>query len=263
MDNIREYFYEVYKRDWINTHISNERYIGTMNEYYKEKKDNIDYPDFPSFKDYIEENGFDFGEIYCSYDEFLDFEYQQKNYWKSLINDEEIYGEYLEDLEILKEENVKDDDMLMVIVGHKEKKEFETKLNEFLKENEDMLLKNHVFFRNSLQVVPHIINVIIPNLNEKIDEYNNDFDGQFLPVTPIVNKNSQNSFTINFTAQNKQVTYDFDEMYNKLVNFKDNYDLESDMAKELGLYDFVTSIEDELYTERDKAIDSLKEEYYR
>ena len=102
-----------------------------------------------------------------------------------------------------------------------------------------------------------------PASQGKIDEYNNDFDGQFLPVTPIVNKNSQNSFTINFTAQNKQVTYDFDEMYNKLVNFKDNYDLESDMAKELGLYEFVTSIEDELYTERDKAIDFSKEDYYR
>lgn len=152
--------------------------------------------------------------------------------------------------------NVKDDDMLMVIVGYEEKKEFETKLNAFLKENEDMLLKNHVFFRNSLQAVPHIINVVIPNLNEKIDEYNNDFDGLFLSVTPIVNKNSQNSFTINFITRNKQVTYDFDEMYNKLVNFKDNYDLESDMAKELGLYDFVTSIEDELYTEWDKAIDN-------
>ncbi len=157
---------------------------------------------------------------------------------------------------IIMKNNVKDDDMLMVIVGHKEKKEFETKLNEFLKENEDMLLKNHVFFRNSLQAVPHIMNIVIPNLNEKIDEYNNDFDEQFLLVTPIVNKNSQNSFTINFTAQNKQVTYDFDEMYNKLVNFKGNYDLESDMAKELGLYEFVTSIEDELYTEWDKAIDN-------
>ncbi len=159
--------------------------------------------------------------------------------------------------------NVKDDDMLMVIVGHKEKKEFETKLNEFLKENEDMLLKNHVFFRNSLQAVPHIMNVVIPNLNDKIDEYNNDFDGQFLPVTPKVNKNSQNSFTIDFIAQNKQVTYDFDEIYNKLINFKGNYDLESDMAKELGLYEFITSIEDELYTERDKAIDFSKEDYYR
>lgn len=152
--------------------------------------------------------------------------------------------------------NVKDDDMLMVIVGYEEKKEFETKLNEFLKENEDMLLKNHVFFRNSLQAVPHIINVVIPNLNEKIDEYNNDFDGLFLSVTPIVNKNSQNSFTINFITRNKQVTYDFDKIYNKLVNCKGNYDLESDMAKELGLYEFVTSIEDELYTEWDKAIDN-------
>ena len=59
---------------------------------------------------------------------------------------------------------------------------------EFLKENEDMLLKNHVLFRNSLQAVPHIMTVVIPNLNEKIDEYNTDFDEQFLPVTPIVNK---------------------------------------------------------------------------
>ena len=126
------------------------------------------------------------------------------------------------------ENNVKDNDMLMVIVGHKEKKEFETKLNEFLKENEDMLLKNHVFFRNSLQAVPHIMNVVIPNLNDKIDEYNNDFDGQFLPVTPIVNKNSQNSFTINFTAQNKQVTYDFDEIYNKLVRDKITDIIEAD-----------------------------------
>lgn len=139
---------------------------------------------------------------------------------------------------------------------YKEKKEFETKLNEFLKENEDMLLKNHVLFRNSLQAVPHIMTVVIPNLNEKIDEYNTDFDEQFLPVTPIVNKNSQNSFTINFTAQNKQITYDFDEIYNKLVNFKGNYDLESDMAKELGLYEFVSSIENKLYTEWDKAIDN-------
>lgn len=156
------------------------------------------------------------------------------------------------------ENNVKDNDMLMVIVGYKEKKEFEIKLNEFLKENEDMLLKNHVFFRNSLQAVPHIMNVVIPNLNDKIDEYNNDFDGQFLPVTPIVNKNSQNSFTINFTAQDKQVTYDFDKLY-KLINFKD-YNLEyleyKNLEKEIGLHEFVSSIEDKLYTEWDKAIDN-------
>lgn len=133
------------------------------------------------------------------------------------------------------------------------KKEFETKLNEFLKENEDMLLKNHVFLRNSLQEVPHIINCIIPIVNEKIVEYNNDFNKTFPYLNPVINKNSENSFTINFSTQNKQVTYDFDEMYNKLVNFKGNYDLESDMAIELGLVDFVTSIEDKLYTEWDKA----------
>lgn len=172
--------------------------------------------------------------------------------WSNDINDNCIKS-VKKEFKTKSNEFFKEYDILMDIVGYKEKKEFETKLNEFLKENEDMLSKNHVFFRNSLQAVPHIINVVIPIVNEKIDEYNNDFDGLFLPLTPIVNKNSQNSFTINFIAQNKQVTYDFDEMYNKLVNCKGNYELESNMAKELGLYEFVTSIEDELYTEWDKA----------
>lgn len=138
---------------------------------------------------------------------------------------------------------------------YKEKKEFEIKLNEFLKENEDMLLKNHVFFRNSLQAVPHIMNVVIPNLNEKINEYNTDFTADFPYLNPVISKNSENSFTISFSAQDKQVTYDFDKLY-KLINFKD-YNLEyENIEKELGLYEFVSSIENKLYTEWDKAIDN-------
>lgn len=141
---------------------------------------------------------------------------------------------------------------------YKEKKEFETKLNEFLKENEDMLLKNHVLFRNSLQAVPHIMTVVIPNLNEKINEYNTDFNADFPYLNPVISKNSENSFTINFAAQDKQVTYDFDKLY-KLINFKD-YNLEyleyKNLEKEIGLHEFVSSIEDKLYTEWDKAIDN-------
>lgn len=157
------------------------------------------------------------------------------------------------------ENNVKDNDILTVIVGYEEKKEFEAKLNKFLEKNNGMLLENHVILRNSLHGALHILNVVIPNLNEKIDEYNTDFNEGFSHINPVINKNSENSFTIDFSAQNKQVTYDFDEIYNKLINFKGNYDVEyENMARELGLYDFVTSIEDELYTEWDKAIDNFR-----
>ena len=93
---------------------------------------------------------------------------------------------------------------------------------------------------------------------KKINEYNTDFNADFPYLNPVISKNSENSFTINFAAQDKQVTYDFDKLY-KLINFKD-YNLEyleyKNLEKEIGLHEFVSSIEDKLYTEWDKAIDN-------
>lgn len=135
------------------------------------------------------------------------------------------------------------------------KKEFEEKINEFRKKNNDMYSGKYVMLQRILDTTLHIMHVAIPNINEKINEYNTDFNADFPYLNPVISKNSENSFTISFPAQDKQVTYDFDKLY-KLINFKD-YNLEyKNIEKELGLYKFVSSIEDKLYTEWDKAIDN-------
>lgn len=133
------------------------------------------------------------------------------------------------------------------------KKEFEEKINEFREKNNDMYSGKYVIPQRILDNVLHIMHVVIPNINEKINEYNTDFNADFPYLNPVISKNSENSFTINFSEQDKQVTYDFDKLY-KLINFKD-YNLEyKNLEKEIGLYEFVSSIEDKLYTEWDKAI---------
>lgn len=115
-----------------------------------------------------------------------------------------------------------------------------------------MYSEKYVMPQRILDTTLHIMNVVIPKINEKINEYNTDFNADFPYLNPVISKNSENSFIINFLAQDKQVTYDFDKLY-KLINFKD-YNLEyKNLEKEIGLYDFVTSIEDKLYTEWDKA----------
>lgn len=139
------------------------------------------------------------------------------------------------------------------------KKEFKEKINEFRKKNNDMYYdmysKKYVMLQRILDNTIHIMSVVIPNINEKINEYNTDFTADFPYLNPVISKNSENSFTISFSAQDKQVTYDFDKLY-KLINFKD-YNLEyENIEKELGLYEFVSSIENKLYTEWDKAIDN-------
>ena len=44
----------------------------------------------------LEEIGFN-GEIYVCYDEFIDNEYQDKKYIRSLLDNEELFEEYLEE----------------------------------------------------------------------------------------------------------------------------------------------------------------------
>lgn len=138
------------------------------------------------------------------------------------------------------------------------KKEFEEKINEFREKNNDMYSEKYVMPQRILDTTLHIMYVVIPKINEKINEYNTDFNADFPYLNPVISKNSENSFTINFAAQDKQVTYDFDKLY-KLINFKD-YNLEyleyKNLEKEIGLHEFVSSIEDKLYTEWDKAIDN-------
>lgn len=91
---IRGLCYELYKNDWMRR-ISAERKADALKNWYQETPiwNRTVYP--PS--SYIEENGYD-GEYYVCFEEFLEAEYQDSDYIKSLLDNEQLYTEYQEDL---------------------------------------------------------------------------------------------------------------------------------------------------------------------
>ena len=83
--NFRELFYEIYKLDWKRTHIIfPQREADALVDFYEDKKaGNID--ENMSVADYIEEYGYS-GELYASYDEFLENEYLDGGYMNYLVD---------------------------------------------------------------------------------------------------------------------------------------------------------------------------------
>lgn len=75
--------YELYKIDWMQR-ISADRQINAVCRYYDilitEELSIIEYP----FTTYLNEYGYD-GEIYACFDEFLDCEFKDVEYIKSLL----------------------------------------------------------------------------------------------------------------------------------------------------------------------------------
>ncbi len=96
MKTIRELAYTLYKIDWMRR-ISADRIMDFVKNYYDDEKIDPD-PDI-SIRDVFDEFGFD-GECYVCYDEFIDGEYRDKDYIKTLLNDTE-YEEYLRDIDDL------------------------------------------------------------------------------------------------------------------------------------------------------------------
>ena len=78
---LKDLAYEMYAEDWMQR-INFERQKKARHDYYEALKDNPDL----SFDDFIFENGYD-GEIYACFDEFLDAEYQDVDYMKTLLSD--------------------------------------------------------------------------------------------------------------------------------------------------------------------------------
>lgn len=91
---IRPLIYELYKTDWLRR-ISPERKMNAIKDYYEYLDSEHDNP---SFEDYINEFGYD-GEIYACFEEFLDSEYKDENYIKSLLSDSHhLYELYMKDM---------------------------------------------------------------------------------------------------------------------------------------------------------------------
>lgn len=86
---IRHLCYELYKLNWMQQ-ISRERIADTYKNCYQEGWD--------SYDDYIFECGYD-GSMYACYDEFLVHEYLDPTYVKELLDNDELYQEYLKNEE--------------------------------------------------------------------------------------------------------------------------------------------------------------------
>ena len=88
--------YELYKQDWIDTHTNIRQRLDSIVDYYLETDGQYGNS---TYDKYIYEVGFN-GEIYACYDEFLDNEYQDKEYIIGLLKDTKLIYFYINDIKL-------------------------------------------------------------------------------------------------------------------------------------------------------------------
>ena len=93
--NIRKLCYELYKIDWKHSHITKEREMDSIKDYYEGL---IDNDNEYTYEDYIEEFGYD-GELYVCFEEFCDAEYYDVDYMRTLLDNDKLINIYHEDIE--------------------------------------------------------------------------------------------------------------------------------------------------------------------
>ena len=93
--DIRKLCYELYKIDWKHSHITKEREMDSIKDYYEGLVDNdSEY----TYEDYIEEFGYN-GELYVCFEEFCDAEYYNVDYMRTLLDNDKLINIYHEDIE--------------------------------------------------------------------------------------------------------------------------------------------------------------------
>ena len=93
--DIRKLCYELYKIDCKHSHITKEREMDSIKDYYEGLIDNdSEY----TYEDYIEEFGYD-GELYVCFEEFCDAEYYDVDYMRTLLDNDKLINIYHEDIE--------------------------------------------------------------------------------------------------------------------------------------------------------------------
>ena len=92
--DIRKLCYELYKIDWKHSHITKEREMDSIKDYYEGLVDNdSEY----TYEDYIEEFGYG-GELYVCFEEFCDAEYYDVDYMRTLLDNDKLINIYHEDI---------------------------------------------------------------------------------------------------------------------------------------------------------------------
>ncbi len=85
--------YDIYKTDWLYSHISSQMAKDNIANYYEMMDADFLSPEEYSYEDYVNEFGFNY-ESYVSYEEFMENEYQNKEYINELLKD---YPQLLEE----------------------------------------------------------------------------------------------------------------------------------------------------------------------
>ncbi len=99
--DIRKLAYDLYKAEWLQR-ITPEILGDTLKDYYKHHSGETDEY---SFEDYVKDNGYGYDcRLYASFEEFIDNEYMDGNYIRSLLNNEDLFAEYLADSGIVADE---------------------------------------------------------------------------------------------------------------------------------------------------------------
>lgn len=97
--DIQKAAYELYKQNWVDTHVSPEMRLQSVREYQYYLDDCIADGETPvSMSEWIEENGYGSGSLYVCFDEFLNCEYRDRAYIKSLLKDGSFIEAYEADV---------------------------------------------------------------------------------------------------------------------------------------------------------------------
>lgn len=102
---IRELAYQLYKLNWMRR-IFVGRQIDKMKDYYEKcvttklnpRTGDTELQYTMSFEEYLQNSdGYD-GELYACFGEFIDNEYQDEEFMRMLLDDDNMYQIYLEDI---------------------------------------------------------------------------------------------------------------------------------------------------------------------
>lgn len=97
-ENLKRKCYELYKLDWLKSHISPQMLFAEFCQYLLERAENEDLEEDYNFDEYLFENGFGEGSVYVCFEEFLDAEFMDEAYMKELLKEnEELWTAYLKE----------------------------------------------------------------------------------------------------------------------------------------------------------------------
>lgn len=92
LEQLQVIAYDLYVEEWLREHISTERLLNALRNYHKGVLSGDYSPEY-DFNAYVQESGFD-GELYVCFDEFIESEFEDREYMYELLEDETFVQAY-------------------------------------------------------------------------------------------------------------------------------------------------------------------------